>query len=66
MQILTMSLLGTLVVGIFLIFEDYHTIPPPNQFDFSPFFHIGCVIVVGVAITFAVIFIKRKTVKPPT
>ena len=65
-QILTMSLLVVLVVGLFMIFEDYYTIQPPNQFDFSPFFYIGCVFVIGVTIAFTILIIKRKTVKPTT
>jgi len=66
MQTLTMLLIGALVIGSFLIFQDYGTMPPYGQFTFSRFFYIGSIIVIGSIIGFAILFIKRKTTKPLT
>lgn len=61
MKTLTMSLIGALAVGSFMIFQDYGTVPPANQFTFSPFFYLGSIIVIGAIISLVTLFIKRKT-----
>jgi len=58
-----MSLIGALIVGVFLIFQDYGTMPPYGQFTFSPFFYIGNIIVMCSIIGFVILFIKRKIIK---
>jgi hypothetical protein len=63
MQTLTMSLIGALAVGSFLIFQDYDMMPPSNQFDFSSFFYLGSIVVIGSIIGFVILFIKRKIIK---
>lgn len=64
MRTLTMSLIGALAVGSFMIFQDYDTMPPYSQFTFSPHLYIGESIVTGVIIVFVILFIKRKITKP--
>ena len=63
MQTLTMSLIGALAIGSFLIFQDYDTVPPYGKFTFSPYLYIGEAIVTGAIIALVVLFIKRKTTK---
>ena len=61
-----MSLIGALIVGSFMIFQDYGTMPPYGQFTFSKFFYIGVIIVIGTIIGFVILIIKRKRTKPLT
>ena len=63
MRTLTMSLIGALIVGSFMIFQDYETVPPYGQFTLSKFFYIGSIIVIGSVIGFVILIIKRKSKK---
>ncbi len=62
MKISTVILIGALVLGSFMLFQDYYEKPPIGQFSFSYLFYIGIVTVVGAAIAFGIISYRKKQI----
>jgi membrane-associated protease RseP (regulator of RpoE activity) len=63
MEILTVVLIGALVLGSFMLFQDYYEKPPMGQFSFSYLFYIGIITIVGTAIAFGIISYRKKQSK---
>lgn len=63
MEISTVSIIATLVVGGFLIFQDVYEIQPLGVFSFSPQFYIGVVLIIGAIIVFTILSINRNRIK---
>jgi len=61
MEIITVVLIGALILGGFMIFQDYYEIPPYGQFSFAHQFYIGNVIIFGAVIGFGIRYLKRKS-----
>lgn len=60
MEILTVVLIGALVMGGFMIVQDYFEIEPSGTFSFSPFFYTGIVMVIGASIIFCITAYQSK------
>lgn len=60
MEILTVVLIGALVMGGFMIVQDYFELEPHGVFSFSPFFYAGIIIVICTSIIFCIMLYKRK------
>jgi L-asparagine transporter-like permease len=62
MEITTMTIIATLVIGGFLIFQDY-VIPPAGVFNFSPQFWIGIALIIGAMIFFSILSMRKNKAK---
>ena len=60
MEILTVVLIGALVMGGFMIVQDYFEVEPVGVFSFSSFFYAGIVIIIGASIIFCITVYQRK------
>jgi len=50
-----------LILGGFMLFQDYYEIPPYGQFSFAHQFYIGNIIIFGAVIGFGIRYLKRKS-----
>ncbi|NHH97302.1 hypothetical protein DYY66_0755 [Candidatus Nitrosotalea sp. FS] len=66
MEILTVVLIGALVMGGFMIVQDYFEVEPIGTISFSPFFYAGIIIIIGTGIIFCVTAYQRKHRKTVT
>jgi len=63
MEVLTVALLGALVLGSFMIFQDFYEVPPIGQFSNSHLFYIGVITIVCTVIAFGIISYRKKRSK---
>jgi|GEM_PF-4891513 len=66
MEILTVVLIGALVMGSFMIVQDYFEVEPTGVISFSSFFYAGIIIVIGATIIFCITVYQRKHCKTVT
>ena len=66
MEILTVVLIGALVMGGFMIVQDYFEVEPTGVISLSPFFYAGIIIVIGATIIFCITVYQRKHRKTVT
>lgn len=60
MEILTVVLIGALVMGGFMILQDYFEVEPAGIISFTSFFYAGVILVIGASIIFCITVYQRK------
>ena len=55
-----MALIGALVMGGFMIVQDYFEVEPIGTISFTSFFYAGIILVIGATIIFCITVYQRK------
>ena len=61
-----MVLIGALVMGGFMIVQDYFEVEPAGTISFTSFFYAGVILVIGASIIFCITAYQRKHCKTVT
>ncbi len=66
MEILIVVLIGAMVMGGFMIVQDYFEVEPIGIISFSSFFYAGIIIIIGASVIFCIAMYQRKHSKTIT
>ncbi len=59
----TMAIIAALIIGSFLLYQDFTEIAPLDIFSFSGFFWTGIALIVGSIIAFVITLIRKNNVR---